>query len=557
MRGETRVSGAPRGRRRLLKTTVAAFALVAVAVALPAAAGGPAKPGKELWQPTAKPQAAPANAKAAIKADKARTFAASRSELAARLAAAPLEDTAAAEAGGLVLSLPRPDGEFERFELVESPIMEPGLAAAHPRIKTYSGRSLDTPATTIRADVTPLGFHASVRSPQGGWYVDPYFNRDAGVYASYFRRDMQASPADEEFLQKAPLEDDHGHDHDHDDDAARDGASAAGAHTMSAAAAAGPRVTMRIYRTAIVSDHTYANYFGAANVTAAKVTLMNRVNHIYETESGIRMILIDDTEKTNLNTAEDVTGANGPCGAAPCFTPAQAAGCGSGTLGRNRIVLGQLVGASAYDVGHIVFGLNGGGIASLNSIGGNTKAQGCTGLPDPVGDFFAVDYVAHEIGHQFGSNHTFNGNQHNCSGGNRSAANSVEPGSGSSIMAYAGICRHDNLQPHTDPYWSWRSYDVIDAFVRSDRPAINEVQTVSLRDWNTNGQSFRLKYGEAVSAPIVRGTNYTAAAIATQVTALTGGTVAVAAWGGSGTFNDNGFQVTWSGANAARNLDLL
>ncbi len=146
-------------------------------------------------------------------------------------------------------------------------------------------------------------------------------------------------------------------------------------------------------------------------------------------------------------------------------------------------MLGQLIGASNYDVGHIGLGINGGGVACLDVVGGNGKARGCTGLPNPVGDFFAVDYVAHEMGHQFGGNHTFNGTQPNCSAATQ-AATSVEPGSGSSIMAYAGICRQDNLQPHSDPYWSQRSFQEITAYMTSIRPAINEVQTVSLRDFD-------------------------------------------------------------------------
>ena len=188
-----------------------------------------------------------------------------------------------------------------------------------------------------------------------------------------------------------------------------------------------------------------------------------------------------------------MTEPNGPCGAAACYTAAQASGCAGSTLTRNRIVIGQLVGASNYDIGHIALGNTGGGIASLGVVGGNSKAQGCTGLPTPVGDFFAVDYVAHEMGHQFAGNHTFNGTQLNCSGGNRNAATSVEPGSGTSIMAYAGICQQDNLQPHSDPYWSQRSFDEITAYVTSDRPAINEVQTASLRGFDGT-DSFTLSF---------------------------------------------------------------
>ena len=237
---------------------------------------------------------------------------------------------------------------------------------------------------------------------------------------------------------------------------------------------------------------------------------MNRVNQIYEDETAIRLVLIADNDKLNLNTPELMTGANGPCGAAPCY--AAPPGCTGGTLNRTRIVIGQIIGASNYDIGHIALGTPGGGVASLGVVGGNSKAQGCTGLATPVGDVFAVDYVAHEMGHQFGGPHTFNGTQRNCSGGNRSAASSVEPGSGSSIMAYAGICDQDNLQPHSDPYWSQRSFDKITAYVTSDQPAINEVQTASLRDFDGT-DSFRIRFGGTDSVPIVRGTNYTTAGI--------------------------------------------
>ena len=225
---------------------------------------------------------------------------------------------------------------------------------------------------------------------------------------------------------------------------------------------------------------------------AEKVTLINRVNQIYNDDLAIKMVLIDETEDLNLDTEAKATGADGPCGSHPCFDPrvgdpdnddgtyGQLEFCDVPTLGRNRVVLGQLVGASNYDVGHIGLGVNGGGIAYLGVVGWDYKGGGCTGLAEPKGDFFAIDYVAHELGHQYSGNHTFNGVQWNCFGGNRERSTSVEPGSGSSVMAYAGICGQDNLQPHSDPYFSAAHVDEVNAYTNHPTLPVVEVQTVSL-----------------------------------------------------------------------------
>ena len=428
--------------------------------------------------------------------------------------------------------VPTPTGGLERFAVRRTQTMEPKLAAANRDVLTWSGHSLDNPGTTIALDVTPMGFHASVRGPngQGAWLVDPAYNRrGTTTHLSYYAAAVEANPA-EQFVEQETRSIGNSLAPKVVGDPAPDKAS--------------KRVVQRVYRLALTSDPSYAAYFGTENVLAEKVTLINRVNQIYNDDLAITMRLVNDTDKLNLDTTAKALGPDGPCGAHACFDqvanpsdpPAdqysQLDFCDIGTLGRNRTVLGQLIGASNYDVGHIGLGVNGGGVAFLGVVGWDYKGSGCTGLPEPKGDFFAIDYVAHELGHQFAGNHTFNGVQFACSGGNREPSASVEPGSGSSVMAYAGICLQDDLQPHTDPYFSQRTNDEVNAYTGSPTLPVTEVQTVSLSGFDTDGESIDLDYpGPTGPITLTRGTSYNAVAIEAAVETLTGQNVTVAGWG--------------------------
>ena len=108
----------------------------------------------------------------------------------------------------------------------------------------------------------------------------------------------------------------------------------------------------------------------------------------------------------------------------------------SAQLDVNQTTINSVLGSPNYDVGHLFLTSNS-GVAQLSSICGASKARGLSGQPNPQGDGFDVDYVAHEIGHQIGANHTFNSDA-NCGSG--SSAARKEPGSGVTIMSYAGIC---------------------------------------------------------------------------------------------------------------------
>jgi len=81
----------------------------------------------------------------------------------------------------------------------------------------------------------------------------------------------------------------------------------------------------------------------------------------------------------------------------------------------------------------------------------NSTAQ----LP-PSGDAFDIDFVAHEMGHQLGDNHTYSYNE--------GTGVCVEPGSGSTIMGYAGITSpNTDVQKHSDVYFHTVSIDQVQA----------------------------------------------------------------------------------------------
>ena len=348
-----------------------------------------------------------------------------------------------------------------------------GAGEQFPDIKTYRGVGIDDPTASLRMDYTSFGFHAQVLSTKGSFYIDPYFRNDAaGAYASYYKRDLTNSDAFSCTVLGAAAE----------AKGAGDSLDSVFADALAADALPEPityGTQLRTFRAAVAADGEYVAAVGGGTVSggqAAVVTAMNRVNGVYEAELDIRMVLVANNSSliyTNAGTDPYSNSGN--------------------DLTANTPNINSVIGVGNYDIGH-VFTTGSGGVAYLGCVGNSSiKGGGTTGLPNPIGDAFYIDYVAHEMGHQFGANHTFNTAQDS----NRNASTAYEPGSGSTIMAYAGIEATEDLQPHSDPYFHSASIDEIRTFVTGTIPSVgtttstgNSAPTVSARlelhdpNWN-------------------------------------------------------------------------
>ncbi len=345
---------------------------------------------KDFWAKASRPQSAPGR-KVVVHARKARSFTLDTAGLKSVLARAPRENTPAARDTPLVVSLPAPDGSFDRFALQESAVMAPGLARRHPGIKTYSGRGITDLSATIHADLTPLGFRASVRSANGNWYIDPYHvTRSPSVYASYFVRNAENT----------------GH-----------------ANNDTVVESTGLPVNVPDIPT---DRHRSAHVSHRADQRPGLLDVPRRAR-----ERDRREGRPDQPCHAHLRgrphdpaAADREQRSPQPQHVCPGVVAERALRL-SGLLhhGRGPRVPESRAQPHRHRPDHRREQLRPrppwDGTARRRSRPARrrrprAKASGCTGLPTPTGDFFAVDYVAHEMGHQFSGNHTFDGNQLNC-----------------------------------------------------------------------------------------------------------------------------------------------
>ncbi|MEY3369308.1 MAG: hypothetical protein RI973_2463, partial [Bacteroidota bacterium] len=326
---------------------------------------------------------------------------------------APLWQTPEAAEKNVLLTLPMPDGSFEVFRIAYAPVMHPELAAQYPMIRSYAGYGIDDPTAYLRCDFTPRGFHGYIRSAgRSDVFIDPYGSNSDEFYISYYKKDFFK-------------ETDWGCTFDEVNDKKSQ-------KPVDLLAKAGD-CKLRTYALALACTGEYASFHGGTvlGALAAMNTTMTRVNGVFEIDASIHMDIIP-----NNNLLVFLDPATDP------YTNDD----GGTMLDENQATCDNIIGNANYDIGH-VFSTGGGGVAYLGCVCNNSiKAGGVTGSGSPVGDPFDIDYVAHEMGHQYGANHTQN---NSC---NRNAATAMEPGSASTIMGYAGICS-PNVQLNSDAYF--------------------------------------------------------------------------------------------------------
>jgi hypothetical protein len=340
--------------------------------------------------------------------------------------------------------LPNATGILEAFEIRESSNFEKGLADKFPTIKSYSASGIENPTSFAKISVGSDGFHAVIFAANGKTvYIDPY-SKDNQQYIVYKTSDLK----EEDALFKCNVEE-----------------IVKKSMSTSAKSRAVNDGNLKIFRLALVCSGEYAQFHlenqnvsetaseadKKTAVLSAMNTTMTRVNGVFEKDLSVKMEIVADNDNViflDANT-DNITD-----------------GDPDKMLDEVQTIADSEIGTANYDIGHI-FSTGGSGLAGLGVVCvTGQKAKGVTGRSSPIGDPYDIDYVAHEMGHQFGAGHTQN---NSC---NRSNSTAVEPGSASTIMGYAGICL-PNVQSISDAYFHAVSIAQIQVVIASSGSCAN------------------------------------------------------------------------------------
>lgn len=338
--------------------------------------------------------------------------------------ASVINKSEADKSSSTIIKLPNMSGGFDAFEVFETPVFSPELAAKFPDIKSYTGISLDGKGSRLRMSTSPDGIQTMVSHIDKPYVFMQPTSRGGNQYILYDTKAKQnvsktfkcqtLDAFNSTFNKNNELKFDEG-----------------GANNQ----------ILQKFRIAISVTGEYTAYFGGtvAGALAGINATLTRVNEIFETDMAITFELVDATQLIYTNAATDP------------YSDSSNLDNWNTELQNN---LTATIGNASYDIGHL-FGASGGG--------GNAGCIGCVCIDDlkgsaytspsnniPEGDTFDLNFVIHEIGHQMGANHTW---AFESEGTNVQS----EPGSGSTLMAYAGITNENDIQLDSDAYFHYHS----------------------------------------------------------------------------------------------------
>ncbi|UCE93167.1 MAG: proprotein convertase P-domain-containing protein [Flavobacteriaceae bacterium] len=374
-------------------------------------------------------------------------------------------------------SFPNAKGEMEVFRIVQYSVMHEELAAKFPNNKSYKGVSVEDPSKMIYFSMTEVGLSAVITShDRKNTMIEP-MTRNRRFYKVFNQSSLQGEKQVRCYTESAEVLPDNEKRINKKND----------------------QGFVKVYKLALSANGEYSVYhirkqdaIQSSNeqkksiVMAALTTAITRVNAVLERDLAVRFELVADNDKLIFLRPQDDPFDNN-------FIKPDV------MLDQNQATCDKIIGKDNYDLGH-VFSTTG-GVAKIGVIcSDGLKAQGVSGSLEPDGDVFYYDVVTHEFGHQLGANHTFNGDEDSCGlEGQRIDYTAVEPGSGSTLMAYAGYCGSQNIQSHSGTYFHGISLEEINAFIGSEGSADCAVKEPFLQNLNqpqvNAGKDYLIPFG--------------------------------------------------------------
>ncbi len=384
----------------------------------------------------------------------------------------PSEDDVHRIEKSVSLFLPYPDGSLKHFKFYESSNFSPVLQAKFPHIRSYRGYSVENQSVDARIDYGTVGFHGAINSSEGTIYIDPYFLEVDDNYISYYVKDHKIDT--DQFIPSCGLGD-------------YENAMEAELHpeTNFNSKSLNEAVIKTTYRLALACTGAWGQLWSTVdNVMSRMNTGVSRINMIFENEVAVKFELIDNNEELiNLSAQDD---------------PYNSANQAPVVLGQNTGILNSIVGANAYDIGHVfTIGCidNIAGIANPASVCQGNKGAGVSCVGTRNISFFMTQTTAHELGHQFSCGHTWS----ICTdriASQFSPGTAWEPGGGSTILSYAGSCGAQNITGTNDDYFHVGSIGQIKSFMST-------IESCGLReDSGNHTPNLNLNYTNGFFIPI-------------------------------------------------------